>query len=281
MINQDRLKSLINNKTKGDNTLSIQLFQMFFFEHILERISKSEYKKYIILKGGLLLSSIIGEESRTTKDMDATLKVTKLSKEKIIEILENIFMIHINDNINYKIINISEIRLEDDYEGYRINVLATLDKLKVYLQLEFTTGDIITPREIEYGYNSIFENKKIYIMAYPLETQIAEKFETCINRNILNTRMKDFYDLYKIDLTKVDSNVLFKSMENTFKKRETNFDLEYLKKTVIDIKNSNELKSRWLGYIDGTPYAKDISYEDVMVALLNIVKILEEQFVQV
>ncbi len=151
--------------------------------------------------------------------MDATLKGIKLSQGNVKSILENIFMIDIDDNINYKIINISNIRLEDDYDGYRINVLATMDNLKVYIQLEFTTGDVITPREIEYGYISMFENKKIYIMSYTLETVIAEKLETCISRNILNTRMKDYYDLYKINLTQIDPTVLLNSVRNTFEKK--------------------------------------------------------------
>jgi hypothetical protein len=156
-----------------------------------------------------------------------------------------------------------------------------MHKLKVYLQLEFTTGDVITPSEIEYGYNSLFEDKKIYVMTYPIETVIAEKFETCISRDILNTRMKDYYDLYKINIKNVDSSTLFKSIKNTFEKRKTNFDINYFKKTINDIKNSDELRSRWSNYTHNTPYAKNISYEDVIKSIENIIRLLEEQFVEV
>jgi hypothetical protein len=195
--------------------------------------------------------------------------------------LEDIFIIDINDNITYKIVSISEIRLEDPYPGYRINVLATMEALKIYLQIDFTTGDIITPREIEYGYNSIFENKKIYILSYRLETVIAEKLESCIRRNIFNTRMKDFYDLYKINLAEIDADNLFKAVRNTFKKRETNFDIDYFKHVIYDLKNSGEFQKRWLNYVDNTPYASNILFEDLFPSLEKIIEILEKQFIGV
>ena len=127
----------------------------------------------------------------------------------------------------------------------------------------------------------MFEDKKIYIMSYTLETVIAEKFETCVRRNTLNTRMKDYYDLYKINMIEVDSDILFKSVRNTFRKRETRFDIDYLKQTMDDIKNSDELRGKWLDYVGNTPYAKDIPYEDVVTSIEKIVQMLEEQFIEV
>jgi len=133
---------------------------MFFFEKILERISKSRYKNNIILKGGLLLSSIIGEDERTTKDMDATLKSLPLEKEYIFQMMKDILCINLNDEISFEIIGIKDIRLEDEYGGFRISILAIMDTLKIHLAIELTTGDKITPREIEYYYSCIFEEKK-------------------------------------------------------------------------------------------------------------------------
>ena len=160
-MNKDKLKSIISKKANGNNNLSAQLYQMYFFEHILDRLSKSQYKNNIILKGGLLLSSIIGDDERTTKDMDATLKSLPLERENVIQIVNDILNIDLDDGITFKIEDVKDIREESEYGGFKINILAMMLTLKVYLAIELTTGDKITPREIEYNYNCIFENKKI------------------------------------------------------------------------------------------------------------------------
>ena len=165
---------------------------MFFFEKILDRISVSNYKHNIILKGGLLLFSIIGEDMRTTKDMDASLKSITLQKENIDEIFHEILSIDLQDNTHFEILDIKDIRAEDEYGGFRINVLGIFEQLKVNMFIEVSTGDIITPKEIEYNYPCIFEEREIPILAYTVETILAEKFETIITRSIFNTRLKDF-----------------------------------------------------------------------------------------
>lgn len=139
---------------------------MYFFEHILDRISKSKYKHNIILKGGLLHSSIIGNDERTTKDMDASLKSIVLEKETVKNIMEEILHIETNDEITYEIIDIKDIRQESEYGGFKLNILAKMQTVKVYLAIEFTTGDTITPKEIEYNYHSLFEDRKIPILAF-------------------------------------------------------------------------------------------------------------------
>ena len=150
---------------------------MFYFERLLERISKSKYKNYIILKGGLVLTSIIGSDDRTTKDMDATIKGIPLNKDAISKIFNEIFSINLDDGVSFELISIKDIRLEDKYGGFRLNILSKLGNNKTYITVELTTGDEITPREIRFSYNSIFENKKIPIMAYNIETILAEKLK--------------------------------------------------------------------------------------------------------
>lgn len=164
-MNSDKLNALIKNRSKGSNDVSLHLHQMFFFEHVLMRLEKSKYRDNIILKGGVLLSSIIGSDMRTTKDIDATLKSIPLDGESIRNIFDEILSIDIDDGFTFKIENIKNIRLEDEYGGYRINVYGEFDKLKTHFFIEVTTGDIITPGEIKYKYNSIFEDETINIMA--------------------------------------------------------------------------------------------------------------------
>ena len=283
-MNSDKLNALIKNRAKGSNDLSLHLHQMFFFEHVLMRLEKSKYKDNIILKGGVLLSSIIGSDMRTTKDIDATLKSIPLNEESIRNIFEEILSIDINDDFIFKIENIKDIRLEDEYGGFRINVYGEFDKLKTHFFIEVTTGDIITPREIKYKYNSIFEDKTIDIMAYTIETIIAEKFESIISKNITTTRAKDFYDMYVIvnnHIDKVDKNILIKAIKRTFKHRNTNFNIEYLNDMFVIIKNSIVLKELFDNYSTKFTYAKNVRFEDTIDAIKQIIDILESEFVGV
>ena len=283
-MNSDKLNDIIKKKSNGNNNLAHHLHQMFFFEHVLMRLENSKYRNNIILKGGVLLSSIIGEDLRTTKDIDATLKSLPLNIESIENIFEEILSIDIEDNVKFEIVNIKDIRLEDEYGGCRINVKGTFDKIRTNFFVEITTGDIITPREIKYKYNSIFEDKKINIMAYTIETIIAEKFESIISKNITTTRAKDFYDLYML-MNKHTNNInnknLVKAIENTFNKRNTTFNIDNFKEIVEILKESNTLKRVFTYYQDKLEYTKQVEFDDTIKAIKNIIDILESELVGV
>lgn len=282
-MNSDKLNNIIKKKSKGNNNLAHHLHQMFFFEHVLMRIEKSKYKDNIILKGGVLLSSIIGEDLRTTKDIDATLKSLPLNIESVKNIFEEILCIDIDDNVNFEIVNIKDIRLEDDYGGFRINVKGTYDKIRTNFFIEITTGDIITPREIKYKYNSIFEDKKINIMAYTIETIIAEKFESIISKNITTTRAKDFYDLYMLmnkQKKDINNKNLVKAITNTFNKRNTKFNIVNFKEIVEILENSNALKRVFTDYQSKLEYTKGVTFEDTINSLREIINILENELVE-
>ena len=283
-MNTDRLKSIISKKANGDSTISAQLYQMFFFERILDRISKSKYKYNIILKGGLLLSSIIGEDMRTTKDMDATLKSIPLDKENIISIMTEILNIEVNDNVSFEIIDIKDIRKEDEYGGFKINVVGYLEKLRVNMFIEFTTGNKITPKEIEFNYNCIFENNKIPILAYTIETVISEKFETIISRNVATTRLKDFYDLGILlhdEYKNYNKTILVDAIKNTFKKRDTNLDIDEIKRTIELIKTDSVLKKSWSNYQQKFFWANRITYNSIIDKLEELVSLLEGELATV
>ena len=221
---------------------------------------------------------------RTTKDIDATLKSIPLNEESIRNIFEEMLSIDIEDGFTFKIENIRDIRLEDEYGGYRINVYGEYDKLKTHFFIEVTTGDIITPREIKYKYNSIFENKTINIMAYTIETIIAEKFESIISKNISTTRAKDFYDIYILvinHIDKVNKNTLIKAVERTFKHRNTNFNIEYLNDIFEIIKDSIVLKELFDNYSKKLNYAKNVNFGDTIEAIKQIIEILEQEIVTV
>ena len=283
-MNSNKINALIKKRANWSNDVSLHLHQMFFFEHVLMRLEKSKYRDNIILKGGVLLSSIIGSDMRTTKDIDATLKSIPLNEESIKSIFEEILSIDISDGFVFNIESIKDIRLESEYDGYRINVYGEFDRLKTHFFIEVTTGDIITPREIKYKYNSIFEDKIINIMAYNLETIIAEKFESIISKNITTTRAKDFYDMYILLNNYMDSinkNILVKAIERTFKNRNTNFDIEYLNDIFDIIKDSIALKELFNSYSKKLDYVKNVKYEDTVDAIKEIINILETEFIGV
>ena len=283
-MNSDKLKSIILKKAHGNSDISQKFYQLFYFERILERISISNYRGQIILKGGLLLTSIIGDDERTTKDMDATLKGIPLTKNDVEKVFNEILNIDIDDGVSFQIISIKDIGLEDEYGGFRLNILSTLDNNKTYITVELTTGDVITPKEMKYNYNSIFEDKKIPIMSYTLETVLAEKFQTIVTRGLLNTRLKDFYDVYILINTKINElskDNLIKAIKNTFERRETNIDMEQFNEVIKYLNDDKNMNNLWNEYVSKNPYAKGVKFEDTIKAIKEIVEILESELVGV
>lgn len=212
--------------------------------------------------------------------MDATLKGIPLNKQKLEEIFNDIFSINIEDGVSFELVSIKDIRLEDQYGGYRLNILSKLDNNKTYITIELTTGDEITPREMKYSYNCIFEDKKIPIMAYTIETVLAEKFQTIISRGILNTRLKDFYDMYvlmNLKSSDIDNKILVSAIANTFKKRETLLDINEFNIIIDDLENDRNIKREWLEYQAKNSYAKDINYEDTINSIKILIEILEKE----
>ncbi len=278
-MNSDKLNAIIKKKANGNSNLSHHFHQMFFFEHVLMRLEKSEYKDNIILKGGVLLSSIIGNDLRTTKDIDATLKGLPLTIEMVEEIFKEILSIDIKDNVYFELVSIKDIRITDEYGGFRLNIKGTFYKIRTNFFIEITTGDIITPREIKYKYSSIFEDKKINIMAYTIETIIAEKFESIISKNITTTRAKDFYDLYMlIDNHKdeINNGVLKKAVINTFNKRNTTYDINLFRETLEILESSDTLKNVFMDYQSKLVYPQKVEYKKTIEALNLIIDILSK-----
>jgi Domain of unknown function (DUF1814). len=278
MMNKDKLKSIVSKKAKGDSGRSLQLYQMFFFERILERLSVSSYSKHIILKGGLLLASIIGSDERTTKDMDAVIKGIPLEKEFIENLVREILQIDLNDGITFVVTSVDEIREIDEYGGFRIMILSIMDNMKTYIAIELSTGDVITPKEIKYQYNCIFEKKKIPVLAYTIETFLAEKFHTIVTRGSFNTRMKDFYDIYvllEFNRKAIDFSNISLAIRNTFKRRGSMIDVEQINVDLKEMEQDENMLSLWKNYQATATYAKGIEYTSLYKPIYAIMKILE------
>lgn len=263
--------------TKVDVNENI-ILQNYMLERLLERISVSEYKYKFILKGGMLITAIVGIDMRNTLDMDATIKGFDLEKDNLENILDNIFKIDLDDGVNFEFRGIKEIRQEDEYGGYRVSLDAKFDKLVVPMKLDITTGDVITPKEIKYKFDLMFENRSIKILAYNMETVIADKFETIISRNVDTTRARDFYDIYILWTTQqknFDKKLLKQAIIKKFGYRESSDKLNNIDEIMEVIKDSDALKEHWKNYQSKFSYAEDISYEDTMRVLEEIINIIK------
>ena len=222
--NKDSLKVKVSNLALSTNIPNKYLIQSFMFEALLKRISVSKYKDKFIIKGGLLLSFIFGVNLRSTMDLDTTIKGLPLDRTTITKVINEIISIDLKDNIKLEIENIKDIREEELYSGFNINLKAEFDGLRTNLMIDITTGDVITYKEVQFEYKTLFDNEIVNIMTYNYETIIAEKFEAIISRNIDNTRMKDYYDLYmfvNLKWNDIDKTILRKAIFNTSEKRET------------------------------------------------------------
>lgn len=275
-MNGEKLKNKIKKRAKEIGAQPQELMQMYFFERLLYRISISEYKFNFILKGGLLLSAIIGDERRTTSDMDTMVKGIDIKSDKLLKIINKIINIKTNDDISFNIEKSKEIRVNDIYGGINIKLIAKKDGLIVPLFIDITTKDPITPKEIEFKYKSLFNSEYIKIMAFTKETIIAEKFETLIKDTETNTRAKDFYDLYiivKDYWNEINKTNLIKAIKSTCKRRESLYILDEITERFDFIKKSSILQNEWNKYKISHLYAKGIEYSDIMN---NISLILEE-----
>jgi predicted nucleotidyltransferase component of viral defense system len=273
-VNITSVKTKINNKAKRLNLSPQDLMQMYFFERILYRISISEYKYNFIIKGGLLLSSMFEDESRTTQDMDAMLKGIEVSKENLEKVLSDILKIDVEDGITFEILDFRKIREEDLYGGYRVSIKAFADKLSINLKMDITTGDPIIPREIEYSYKCLIDEGTIKIMAFSKYSVIAEKFETLFETLETDTRAKDFYDIYKLMSDDIDREKVYKAIYSTFKRRNALNLLEDLEDRLNIIKESTALKEYWHNYQRKNYYAKNVSYEDFTNSVEDIINII-------
>ena len=268
--NVQSLKDRANNFAKENNLTVQQVLQNYIFERFLERLSFSEYKEKLIIKGGLLLSSIIGINLRSTMDIDADIVGINFKQEEIEKLIINIININLNDNAQMKLERIEEIKEESEYGGYRAKLVGNLENLKIPFHIDISTGDIITPRAVEYKYKKLLEDDYIEIYTYNQETVIAEKLQTILSRKIANSRIKDYYDLYffvNFKWQEIDKEIFKQAIKATFEQRNSEWDLGNREKIVNSIEEDKTLIQLWKDYQAKHLYAQSIKYDDVIKAI--------------
>lgn len=254
-----------------------EVLQMFLLERVLERLSKSSYKNNFILKGGLLISSMIGIAERTTMDMDTTVTGINMAEEEIESVMREILLVDVGDGIEFDFEKLEPIREEDDYNNFRVFFVAHYGKIANKMKVDITTGDEITPGAVQYLYKTILDEDEIDVMAYNTETIIAEKYETIIRRNIGTSRARDFYDLYmfyNIYKESIDPEILKLAITRTANKRDSLQIMSEWKEILKDMKEDVGLKTLWNNYCENHSYAAEVRYEDIMGTILQIAETL-------
>ena len=273
MKTPEQLKGAIRNIAKEKNLHAQEVLQIFLFEHILERLSLSPYKKNFVLKGGLLISSMIGISERTTMDMDTTVRGIPMEEENIERIIKEIFAIDTGDGITFTFNKMEPIREDDDYNNFRVHFTAAYGKIQDKMKIDITTGDQITPAAIEYSFHTLFDEKDISVMAYTLETILAEKYETILRRGIGNTRARDFYDLHILfHLYRETINpAYFKiAVNHTAAKRGSSKLMPRYRELCEEIKDEPALANLWHIYTEDFSYAAHLSFDDVVQNVVEV-----------
>jgi len=275
MSNTMQFKAKIKNLALKNHIPAQAVLQDFMLERLLERISLSRYKDMIILKGGMLIASLVGIGNRTTMDMDATLRGYPLSEETIRDVLSEICATQVDDEVTLAFDHVIPIREDDEYSGYRVALIAKFESINTPLKVDITTGDIMTPDAIRYAFQSNFEDKKIEIWAYNIETILAEKVETILRRSVLNTRPRDYYDVYIIMKTKhiaINKDLFRTALNATAKKRTSLPALKDQDKILQSIQADPIMRQRWERYCKEYYYANGIEFDDVIGILQELIR---------
>ena len=275
MKNAMQLKAIIKNIAKNKNISAALVLQNYMLERFLERVSLSRYHDNYIIKGGFLIASMVGLDSRATMDMDATIKGYPVNEEAIRKMVEDIIAVPVEDAIHFCLKSVREIREGDEYTGYRVALTADYEKMAVPLKLDITTGDKITPREIEYSYKLMMEDRSIRVLAYNLSTILAEKLETVVSRGNQNTRPRDYYDIYilsKLQAENIDVDSLKAALSATTAKRGSSELMMQYAEIMRTVKSSDVMKRQWDNYRKDFDYAAGIEFEetcDAVIAMMD------------
>lgn len=276
-----QIKGRIKNVAKQNGSDPITLLRIYMMERFLERITYSKYKDDFIVKGGILVTSMIGISMRSTMDIDTTFCNFDLTKEETTKIINEIKDISLDDHIEFILNDVSDIMDDMEYPEIRIHMDAKLENLVVPIKIDISTGDVITPGEVRYDYPLLLEDKSIQLWSYNLETILAEKIQTILSRGLLNTRMRDFYDVttlfnrYK-DL--INYNDLSLAFDRTCRKKETLSLLEHYEKILSSISEDSILQNLWKNYCRKYKYASHIKFStniEILKHLMNQILAIE------
>ena len=270
-----QLKAKIRNLSAGDSRKAQTMIRNYIMERFLERVALSRYRNNFILKGGMLVAAVVGLDTRATMDIDTTVKSLHLDMENARRIIEEIIAVEIPDGVDFHITKATDIMGEHDYSGIRFMLEAYMDNLRQAIKIDISTGDVITPRAVEFSYRLMFEDRSISLLTYNLETLLAEKMETIMSRGTANTRMRDFYDIYVISSQKsFDQDVLKNAFYATSEKRETIVQILDFINTISSIESDEVMRLQWENFKNDSFFVSELSWAEVMASVRNLAEIM-------
>ena len=278
MKTPEQLKGSIRSMAEKKTLRTQEVLQMFLFERILERLANSAYQKNFILKGGLLISSMIGISEHITMDMDTTVRGIQMEEDEIVKAVKEILAIDVNDGIVFEYQSIEPIREDDVYNNFRVHLRAKYGKIDSPMKIDITTGDVITPAAIQYDFPMLFEEKTVPVMAYTLETVLAEKYEMIIRRNIGTTRARDFYDLHTLFRSRkseIRQDILKAAVLHTAQKRDSIQDMQDWRDILKDIREEPQMYLLWDNYIAENKYIGNLEFHEVLDTVDEAAKLLD------
>lgn len=276
-LTPEQVKGRIKNVAAKSNADARTLMRIYMMERFLERLANSRYRDNFIIKGGILVTAMVGVAHRSTMDIDTTIKNLNLTAEEALKVLNEIKEIDIGDGVTFEVIRVSNIMDDMEYPGIRISLNSYLGKLVTPLKIDISTGDQITPGETEFHYNLLLEERSISLWSYNLETILAEKLQTVLARGVLNTRMRDYYDLwmlYSIYEADIDAQVFYHAFLQTCKRRGTEYLLEQYGEILSTIESDEQLRKLWESYRRKFSYASEITYQDTIDSIKELITMM-------
>ena len=275
-MNKDSITQKLRNKAKELDLNYNLVLSKFFFDEFLKIISVSVHRENFMLKGGMLLTFSLGVQNRSTQDIDFLVKGFPIETVKLKKFLEEILgdtnkkdiWFEINDTAN-------EIRAEDKYGGIRFHVIGHLENIRIPFSIDIATGDPIYPLPRLERYSTILGDV-IELNMYPLETVLSEKLQTILTRAEINSRSKDFYDIYAILKNKfevINIKELKVAVSMTFSYRKTEVSKDKAKVIVSHINKDSLVIERWKRYQNKNPYAKGIEFSEIIDSLNTLIEI--------
>ena len=268
------LKGKIRAMAKKGGLKPQELLQMYLFEHLLLRLEKSPYANKFILKGGLLVSSMTGVMQRTTMDMDTTVVGMDMDESTVTAVVREICSIDVSDGMDYVFERVEPIREIDEYANWRAHLRVRYGKLDAPIKIDITTGDKIVPGQTVYAYPLMFDEGWVRVLSYPIETVLAEKFETVVSRGVANTRGRDFYDIHALLRMKrdvIDEKTLAMAVAATAEKRGSTSAIVHYAEILEEIRLSHAMRDLvWAAYVKSAPYVGDLSFDAVVDAAIEL-----------
>lgn len=274
---KNSVQARLKNLSKELNVSVNVLLATYFFDAFLLRLSKSEYVENFIFKGGFYLSAVIGVQNRYTQDLDFKLDKQKLDEENIRKIISEIISVPCEDEISFELSSVSLIREEDEYGGFTATLVGHLENIRQTVKVDIATGEPITPSAVTYKYKRLFENDFLDFKAYNLETILAEKLQTVFQRGLLNSRSKDFYDIYiiqKLKTSEITKENLRIAFERTCGYRNTYFSKDDVIKLLSNLIANEQVVLRWKNYTKKNSYAKGIHFDEAIKACKEFAEII-------